>query len=194
MNYLAHIYLSGDNDLLKIGNFIADGIKGKQYVNYPDEIQKGILLHRAIDSYTDAHPIVKQSTKKLHATHGHYSGVIVDMYYDHFLAKNWSKFDSTPLPEYATVFYKLLQEHTAMLPERILKLMKPMITYNWLVMYESLDGIDTILKQMAHRTKFRGNLDIAIESLEAHYEALEQEFFQFFEELQEFVQLKLQEL
>ncbi|SFU70744.1 Acyl carrier protein phosphodiesterase [Pustulibacterium marinum] len=187
MNYLAHIYLSGADELLTIGNFIADGIKGKQYQTYPPDIQKGILLHRAIDTYTDAHPIVRQSTKKLHAVHGHYSGVIVDMLYDHFLAKHWEQFHPTPLDVYAADFYKSLQEHEALLPPRILRLMPPMLQYNWLVMYASIEGIDTILKQMHHKTKFRGALDIAGDSLLAHYDAFETEFFAFFTELQAFV-------
>lgn len=187
MNYLAHIYLSGSDELLTIGNFIADSIKGKQYQDYQPKVQQGILLHRAIDTYTDAHPIVRQSTKKLHAVHGHYSGVIVDMLYDHFLAKHWQKFHPTPLPEYAADFYASLQKHEAILPPRILNLMRPMLQHNWLVMYASIEGIDTILKQMHHRTKFRGALDVAGDSLLAHYDTFEAEFFAFFKELEAFV-------
>jgi len=95
MNFLAHIYLTDKLPLETIGNFMADGIKGKKYLKYGDEIQKGILIHRWIDSYTDSHSIVKQSTKRLHAKYGHYSGVIVDILYDHFLAKNWSHYHDT---------------------------------------------------------------------------------------------------
>ena len=80
MNFLAHIYLSGDNDLIKIGNFMADGIRGKHFESYPLEIQKGIILHRSIDTFTDAHPIFRQSTKKLHEKYHHYAGVIVDVF------------------------------------------------------------------------------------------------------------------
>ena len=100
MNFLAHIYLSGDNDLIKIGNFMADGIRGKQYENYPLEIQKGIILHRAIDTFTDAHPIFRQSTKRLHNNYHHYAGVIVDILYDHFLAKNWNKYSDEKLEDF----------------------------------------------------------------------------------------------
>lgn len=92
MNFLAHIYLSGNNEMITIGNFMADGIRGETYKKYPVDIQKGILLHREIDTFTDAHPIVRQSTKRLHKNYGHYSGVIVDILYDHFLAKNWSAY------------------------------------------------------------------------------------------------------
>ena len=89
MNFLAHIYLSGDDPELKIGNFIADAVKGKKYTTYPQKIQEGIILHRKIDSFTDAHPIVKKSASRLFSKYGHYNSVIVDILYDHFLAKNW---------------------------------------------------------------------------------------------------------
>ena len=101
MNFLAHIYLSGDNDLLKIGNFMADSIRGNSYENYPDEIKKGILLHRSIDSFTDMHPVYRKSKHRLHEKYGHYSGVIMDIFYDHFLAKNWANYSNKKLEEYA---------------------------------------------------------------------------------------------
>ena len=105
MNYLAHIYLSGTNDLLKIGNFMADSIKGHDYEKFDSEIKKGILLHRHIDSFTDSHPIYRQSKHRLHEKYGHYSGVIMDILYDHFLAKNWSKFSDEKLDDYANDFF-----------------------------------------------------------------------------------------
>ena len=90
MNFLAHIYLSGNNDLIKIGNFMADGIRGNDYLKFPDDVKKGILLHRQIDTFTDLNPIYRKSKHRLHAKYGHYSGVIMDILYDHYLAKNWS--------------------------------------------------------------------------------------------------------
>jgi len=108
MNFLAHIYLSGNNKNVTLGNFIADSIKGKKYQNFPKDIQTGILLHRAIDSYTDAHPVFKQSTKRLHKKYSHFSGVIVDIFYDHFLAKNWNDYSEIPLDTYTYNFYENL--------------------------------------------------------------------------------------
>ena len=84
MNFLAHLYLSGDDDFVKIGNFMADGIRGKDYQNYPERIQLGVLLHRAIDTYTDNHTIFRQGKHRLHEKYGHYSGVIMDILYDYF--------------------------------------------------------------------------------------------------------------
>jgi len=194
MNFLAHIYLSQANDRVTIGNFMADGIKGKKYLKYPEEIQKGILIHRWIDSYTDSHPITKQSTKRLHAKYGHYSGVIVDILYDHFLAKNWEKYHEQPLAEYVTHFYALLKEHYDLLTPRIQKMMVPMIKQNWLLSYATLEGIETVLYNMNIRIKNRVPMDEAIQDLKEHYDAFEAEFTAFFEELRAFIAIKMKEL
>ena len=122
MNYLAHIFLSGENPNVMIGNFMADSIKGSRHDAYPAEIQKGILLHRQIDTTTDAHPAFRQSTKRLHKNYGHYSGIIVDIFYDHFLAKNWADYSDIPLADYIESFYKLLRDNTELLPHNIQKM------------------------------------------------------------------------
>ena len=131
MNFLAHIYLSGDDNEITIGNFIADGIKGKKYLKFPNQIQKGILLHRGIDTFTDKHPTVRLSTARLHKNYGHYSGVIVDILYDHFLAKNWNDYHEQPLAEYVDGFYDLLRNNFEILPQRIQKMMPYMMADNW---------------------------------------------------------------
>lgn len=194
MNFLAHIYLSGNNDLITIGNFIADGIKGKNYKKYPRDIQIGILLHRHIDTFTDAHKTVRQSTKRLHNKYGHYSGVIVDVLYDHFLAKNWADYSSTPLNRYVDGFYDALQEHYTILPLRIKKMMPYMIADNWLLSYASVEGISKVLDGMNRRTKNRSGMDKAVIELEEFYTDFENEFTSFFNELIEFSNLKLKAL
>lgn len=194
MNFLAHIYLSGDNNLVTIGNFIADGIKGKDYKEFSPKIQTGILLHRHIDTYTDAHKTVRLSTKRLHEKYGHYSGVIVDILYDHFLAKNWKKYNNIPLDEYVENFYDSLEEHYDILPLRIQKMMPYMIADNWLLSYASINGISRVLDGMNRRTKNRSSMNEAVIELEEFYEEFENEFTSFFNELIEFSNLKLKEL
>ncbi len=194
MNYLAHIYLSGDNDLITIGNFIADGIKGKSYKKYPKDIQTGILLHRNIDTYTDAHKTVRLSTKRLHEKYGHYSGIIVDILYDHFLAKNWNKYSTVALDAYVDTFYDSLEEHYNILPSRIQKMMPYMIADNWLLSYASVDGISRVLHGMNRRTKNRSGMHEAIVELEEFYKEFENEFTVFFNELIAFSKQKLKEL
>ncbi|WP_044404255.1 ACP phosphodiesterase [Lacinutrix sp. Hel_I_90] len=194
MNFLAHIYLSGDNKSVTIGNFIADGIRGKRYQKYPKDIQTGILLHRQIDTFTDAHKTVRLSTKRLHKNYSHYSGVIVDILYDHFLAKNWSNYSTIPLEKYVDDFYESLQDHFEILPKRIQQMMPYMITDNWLLSYASIEGITKVLEGMNRRTHNRAQMNLAINELQEFYDEFETEFSSFFEELIHFSAKKLIEI
>ncbi|KJD34470.1 ACP phosphodiesterase [Tamlana nanhaiensis] len=194
MNYLAHIYLSGNNHLVTIGNFMADGIKGKNYKKYQRELKIGILLHRHIDTFTDAHPVVRQSTKRLHKKYGHYSGIIVDILYDHFLAKNWHHYSNKPLPNYVDDFYNALKTHYNILPTRIQKMMPYMIADNWLLSYASIEGISRVLNGMNKRTQNRSGMNEAVKELEDFYDDFEREFTTFFEALQQSSKEKLNEL
>ncbi|WP_194768441.1 ACP phosphodiesterase [Tamlana sp. I1] len=194
MNYLAHIYLSGDNELITIGNFIADGIKGKKYLKFEKDIQIGILLHRHIDTFTDAHKTVRQSTKRLHEKYGHYSGIIVDILYDHFLAKNWKMYSDVPLAEYTEAFYDSLEKHYQLLPSNIQKMLPYMLADNWLLSYASIEGISRVLDGMNRRTKNRSSMNEAVNELQEFYVEFETEFSAFFEELIASSKMKLTEL
>ena len=183
MNFLAHIYLSGDNDMITIGNFVADAIRGNKYKLLSPEFQVGVKLHRHIDTFTDAHPIVRQSTKRLHKNYSHYSGVIVDILYDHFLAKNWHKYSDIPLDIYIDNFYECLKGHFDILPERFQKLMPFMLAENWLLSYAEIDGIQLVLNGMNKRTKNKSKMNLATKELKEFYSEFEEEFTLFFEEL-----------
>lgn len=194
MNFLAHIYLSGNNNLVTIGNFMADGIRGETYKKYPIAIQKGILLHREIDTFTDAHPIVRKSTKRLHKNYGHYSGVIVDILYDHFLAKNWNDYSDVALCDYVESFYGELEDHFEILPLRIQRLMPFMIADNWLLNYSKIEGIQRVLDGMNRRTKHKSKMNEATKELKTFYNEFEEEFTLFFKELIPFSKEKLMEI
>ncbi len=194
MNFLAHIYLSGDNDLIKIGNFMADGIRGKQYENFPLDIQKGIVLHRAIDTYTDAHPVFRQSTKRLHTNYHHYAGVIVDVFYDHFLAKNWNLYSNEKLEDYVARFYQSLDKNIAVLSDKTRNFMPYMIQHNWLVSYQTVEGITKILTQMDSRTNNQSKMRFANTELVKFYSEFENEFTLFFKDLQNISSDKLMQL
>lgn len=173
---------------------MADGIRGSQYKKYPAKLQTGILLHRAIDSYTDAHPTVRRSTKRLHKNYSHYSGIIVDILYDHFLAKNWSTYSDVPLANYVDDFYDSLEEHFELLPLRIQKMMPHMIADNWLLSYASVDGIAKVLDGMNRRTKNKSKMNNAVHELAEFYTEFEQEFTSFFDDLIDYSKKKLIEL
>jgi acyl carrier protein phosphodiesterase len=194
MNFLAHIYLSGNNDLLKIGNFMADSIHGHDYNNYQTEIKKGILLHRSIDSFTDMHPIYRKSKHRLHEKYGHYSGVIMDIFYDHFLAKNWKVYSLIELEVYVQNFYKLLQDNYQLLTEKVQGMLPYMIGRNWLVSYATIEGLEMILFQMNHRTKNRVAMHESTVELKKFYSEFEHEFTLFFSELKLHCQEKLTQL
>jgi len=194
MNFLAHIYLSFNDDEVTIGNFIADSIRGNKYKHLPDNVQKGILLHRYIDTFTDAHPTVRQSTKRLHENYSHYSGVIVDIFYDHFLAKNWKDYSDIPLADFVDNFYKILETNYTILPEKIKHMMPYMISDNWILNYANLEGIDQVLKGMNRRTKNISKMNLAILDLEKHYDEFEKEFSSFFQELIDFSKQKYKSL
>ena len=194
MNFLAHIYLSGDDELVKIGNFMADGIRGKTYLSMPEPIQKGILLHREIDTFTDNHPVFRESTHRLQPKYHHYAGVIVDIFYDHFLAKNWSHYADEPLADYVQRFYTSLVDNPKVLTERTKSILPIMIRENWLLSYASVNGIERILTQMDYRTKRTSKMSLTGVDLRLHYDKFESEFIIFFVDLIEFSRLKYDEI
>ncbi|NJB70033.1 acyl carrier protein phosphodiesterase [Saonia flava] len=183
MNFLAHIYLSFNDDEITLGNFMADSIRGNKYKHLPEKVQKGIILHRHIDTFTDAHPTVRKSSKRLHKNYGHYSGVIVDIFYDHFLAKNWKNYSDIPLAKFVENFYDLLEENYEILPEGVKRMMPYMIADNWIYNYSKLKGIAKVLNGLNRRTKNKSKMNFAILDLEEHYLEFEAEFTSFFEEL-----------
>ncbi|MCE3280160.1 MAG: acpH [Bacteroidetes bacterium] len=187
MNFLSHLFLSGNSEGLIIGNFIADSVKGSDYKNYPEEIQKGILLHRQIDTFTDKHPIVEESKIRLREKYHKYSSVIIDVYYDHFLASNWDQFSSVALNDYTKEIYSIIQNNQHFLPDKARQFMHYMIQYNILEAYSRLEGIQRVLEGMAGRAKFESNMEHSIHDLREHYSLFENEFKKYFPELQQFV-------
>jgi acyl carrier protein phosphodiesterase len=194
MNYLAHVYLSGSDKDLIIGNFIADHVKGKAYLDYPETIQKGILLHQKIDDFTDHHPLFKKNVTLLFPQFRHYSRVIVDMFFDHFLAAQWELYHPDPLEDFSRQFYLLMQEYSGSLPDKTRKILPILSKYNWFVAYQSLEGLEDILFQMSQRTRFPSKMSLAVVELEKNYSKIALDFNTFFTELINFVQLEKENL
>jgi acyl carrier protein phosphodiesterase len=193
MNFLAHLYLSESNTNLMIGNFIADHIQGNKYSHFSNEIQQGIFLHREIDTFTDAHAIVRKSKRRLHKRYGHYGGVIIDIFFDYFLAKNWNQYSAIPLDVYTQAVYKLLNEKSAALPVKSQQFIEYMVTYDILYNYQFEGGIEKVLNGMNSRTKGKSKMNLAIEDLKILKKEFEDDFTLFFEELREFTTKKIKE-
>ncbi|MGK0421471.1 MAG: acyl carrier protein phosphodiesterase [Polaribacter sp.] len=177
-----------------IGNFIADHIRGNNYESFSKEIQQGIFLHRAIDTFTDAHKIVRKSKRRLHARYRHYDGVIIDIFYDYFLAKNWSDYSEIPLDVYTNSIYSLFDEIKLNLPAKSQQFIKYMIEYDILFNYKYKDGIEKVLNGMNRRTKGKSQMNLAIEDLRNLEAELEEDFTLFFKDLIAHANQKTKEL
>ena len=184
MNYLAHLYLSGNSSKLRIGNFIADAVKGRSYQRYEEDIAAGIIMHRFIDSFTDQHEIVNKSKERLRKNYGKYAGVITDIFYDHFLATNWENYSDEPLEQYVSAAYKLMFAHFHILPTRV-QYMLPFMTFrNWLFNYKFIKGVERTLYGLTiRRVRSDARLHHSIEELAHFYEDFETEFNCFFPEI-----------
>ena len=190
MNYLAHTYLSGENDEIKVGNFLGDWVKGSDYLKYPENIQTGIVLHRNIDSFIDSHPIMKVGASRFQSRYFKYSGVIIDILYDHYLASNWKDFSPIPLREYINGLHKLIFNYQAMLPPRLQNYAPTFMKERWIERYANLEGIRDVLDAMSKRTSLPNETSFAISVIETFYEEFRQEFFDFFGQIIEFVENK----
>lgn len=166
-----------------VGNFIADFVKGRRKFDYPEGIRKGIELHRQIDEYTDHHPVTTLSKDRLRPKYRKYSGVIVDLYYDHFLAHDFSLYSSLSLEDYSHRTYRILHEYTEFLPEGVHYFLPFMIERNWLLNYASVEGIGRALTGLSKRVSFENKMDESVADLREHYAAFENEFNLFFPEL-----------
>jgi acyl carrier protein phosphodiesterase len=186
MNFLAHICLSGDNPKIMVGNFIGDFVKGRNLLEqFEPDIAKGIELHRTIDEFTDTHPVVAQSKNRLRPTYRHYAAVIVDMFYDHLLAKNWEHYHEEPLADFAERSYKTIEAFNAILPEPVKYMMLYMKRGNWLLNYAQLEGIERALTGMARRSKYESKMEFAVNDLRENYHLFTEEFNTFFPELKQ---------
>jgi acyl carrier protein phosphodiesterase len=188
MNFLAHIYLSGENDQIKVGNFIGDWIKGNDYKKYPADVQKGILLHRKIDSYTDNHSIVRKSKSRLNDEYQKYSGIIIDIFYDHFLAINWKDFATTELADFTYTLNQCLVANMHYLPIDIQEFIPKFMKRRWLESYATPGGIEKVLIGMSQQTSLPDRTTEAMQILQTHYNSFKEEFFCYFPQLVKFVE------
>jgi len=183
MNFLAHLFLSGDNDNVKLGNFIADTIKGKKYNDYPSDIKQGILLHRYIDDFTDRHEIIKKSKSLFTASFHKHNGIVIDILFDHFLIVNWNKFSNTSHTKFINHSFMILLANYNILPPRAKKMLVPMILNKWFKSYETIDGVCNILKRMSKFTSLPENDKVAKLIIKKSYKTLNSFFLVFFDEI-----------
>ncbi len=188
MNFLAHLYLAGNEEELILGNFIADSVKGSRYKDYPERVAQGIMMHRAIDFFADTHPVYLRTAHRFSGKHGKFSGVITDMLYDHLLAYNWSDFSDMPLEQFSKKMYTILLKYQNDMPEKSKIILHYMSKYDWLLSYSKTSGLERALRGLSERMKYYHPMNEAVQDIEEHRSAYTTDFRKFFPLILEYVQ------
>lgn len=187
MNFLAHFLLSDNEDDLRLGNLLGDVVKGRvERYDHPGvtpRLRTGIRLHRTIDSFSDSHAVVRRSKQRIAARYGRLSGVIVDVYYDHVLAREWATHGQGTLPAFAEDVYGTLDRHLARLPADVHPLVRAMTRGDWLAGYADIANIERALRGLARRARVAAGIGTAAEELARDYDALSEDVAEFFPEL-----------
>lgn len=179
MNFLAHARLSFSDPEVLVGNMISDFVKGRQQYDYPAGIQKGIRLHRAIDQFTDTHPVNQEAKQLFRPAYRLYAGALVDVVYDHFLASDEEEFNEASLRLFAREVYAVLRAHEQWLPERFARMFPYMESQDWLSGYRHLSGTHQSLEGLVRRSAYMDQSRDAVQILELHYQPLREYFRQF---------------
>ncbi|HOY17972.1 MAG TPA: ACP phosphodiesterase [Haliscomenobacter sp.] len=187
MNFLAHFFLSGDDPALMTGNFLADFISNREVNELPEEIRRGIVLHRQIDQYTDAHEAVRQSIQRLYPRHRKYAPVLVDVYYDYFLIHNWAQFTTEDFAAFRERAYAALRLYLPAMPPSLHSRVLGMVQADWLSSYGVYEGLEYTFMRMKSRTSMPEQLEGAVETLKVFREEMDAEFRWFFPEVVGFV-------
>jgi acyl carrier protein phosphodiesterase len=193
MNFLAHLFLAGPDATAPayadhlLGQFIADSVPGRQLAGYQPEVQAGIRAHRAIDTFTDQHLVVRRTTARLRAAgYGKYAGVVSDIFFDHFLACNFAEFSSESLPDFTQRVYALLASRAAEFPAPVQRFFPYLVQQNWLLGYAEVAGIARALHGLSRRASPGSGMETAGEELRRNYAAYQADFEEFFPQLQAF--------
>lgn len=184
MNYLAHALLSGADQHLVVGNFIADHLRGNRFEGLPPGIIEGIRLHRQIDEFTDQHPLFKKSKRHFYQDFEKYSGILVDIYFDHLLASNFHHWSPTPLKLFAGSMYDIYNRHQEHLPQGSQRFLSYVMSNNVYETYAEEEGIRTVLFHLSHRLNHGVRLDESLHQFRSARPVLEEDFTSFFKEAQ----------
>ncbi len=186
MNYLAHLYLSEPHEEAWLGSLMGDFVKGPLDDRYGTGITRAIAMHRKIDVFTDAHPVVLRSKSRMSAERRRYAGIMVDVFYDHFLARHWQDFHEEPLAEFTGRVYRVLERYRTILPERLQRMAPMMMQWDWLGSYAEIGSIYTALNRMGQRLRRENRLMNSADELLANYAHLEADFRDFLPEVKRY--------
>ncbi len=187
MNWLAHLFLSGPEPTCRIGNLLPDFLSANVLDTLPAEFQRGIAQHRRIDAYTDAHPVFRRSVNRFAPPFRRYGGILVDIFYDHFLARDWPTFTPTPLPTFAAEVYASFDTLGPDFPADALAPLHHMRHADWLCSYGEMRGLTHALQRLSQRLRRPFDLAAVMPHFEKSYAHFEADFREFFPQLRYFV-------
>lgn len=187
MNWLAHIHLSPPDVEFRLGNVIADVIKGEARHRLTPGLQRGVACHLAIDNFTDAHPIFKASRQRVSQPHRKFASILIDIFYDHYLAANWADFSAIPLDDFVEAVYHSFTDYTVQHLPQAQDFVQYMVQQDWLREYRTVDGVARTLTRVSRRLKRPGILSPMLDELRDHYAGLEADFRAFYPQLQAYV-------
>jgi len=188
MNFLAHAFLARDESDLLLGSLMGDFVKGPLAARYAPSITRGLILHRGVDTYTDAHAIVARSRARVAPIRRRYAGILVDLFYDHYLARHWSDYAAMPLDQFTASVYATLLDRPYLLPDRLRDIAPHMASRDWLGSYRDIAAVGESLDRIGTRLK-RGNALLgSVKELIANYASLEADFRAFFPDVVRFAQ------
>jgi acyl carrier protein phosphodiesterase len=185
VNFLFHLHLSGDDPEILTGNLMGDFVKGAIGDQYPPGVKTGLILHRRIDSFAQSHVLFRQSRQRIDPRYGHWRGVLVDMFYDHFLALEWSRWSPEPLDAFLARSCRVIEDNRRYLPERLLEIL-PVIFETLIPSYCTTEGVGRALERMGRRVRRSNPLAEGVAELSLHREGLREDFQAFMPEIQKF--------
>ena len=194
MNYLAHAYLSFDQEEILVGNLISDFVKGKKKFTYPEGIQKGITLHRAIDTFTDDHEATRLAKEIFKPAYRLYSGAFIDVVYDHFLANDANEFSSESLRNFSERVYLILEGQFEYLPEGFARMFPYMKRQDWLFNYSTMRGTELSFGGLVRRARYLEESKTAASLFEEHYKSLREYYRIFFPDVKSFAKRMCEDL
>lgn len=177
---MAHLFLSCEREFLIVGNFMADFIRNRDLVSLPGSIIEGVHLHRKIDSYTDNHPVVRQAMRRLYPNHHKYASVVIDVFYDYFLAKNWERYSDRSLLAFTDETYRVLLRNKEIMPPFLQQRLEMMVEDDWLIIYTHVEGLNRTFRRLQRRVSRPELLEGATNTLLKYEEELDEEFQLFF--------------
>lgn len=187
MNFLFHLYLSGDDPDILTGNLMGDFVKGRIEAEYPSRLRSGIMLHRRIDSFAQTHPLFRQSRIRIDPRYGLWRGVLVDLFYDHFLAAEWDKWSPEPFEAYLERARRMVEARRPFLPERMQEVLATIFA-DLIPSYRDVHGIGRALERMArHRVRRPNPLAGGEKELARHYGEVRDDFRGFMPDVKQFV-------